>query len=141
MTVNYEVMLEQLSQLLNEQGDYCDFGCSEDLVDEMIIRAKELFPTKPYCAVARWSWADIEVDSELAGAIREAGLKPSFIYSSRLISDEKNRWEKEICIRTSLLADFQPPCFFCSRNTVYILCGTGVRLKVIPAVFNNLFLD
>lgn len=141
MTLNYEVMLEQFSQLLNEQGEYCDFGCAEEKVDEMVVRAKELFPNKPCCIVGRWCWANVEVDPKHEIEIKEAGLKPCFIYANRVISDDKKRWAENTCIRTTLLQEFHPPCIFSSKNTNYILCGTGVRLTVIHAVYNNFTFD
>jgi hypothetical protein len=141
MTLNYKVMLEQFAQLLNEQGDYCDYGCSEDKVEEMIARARDLFPNKPCCVVGRWCWADIEFDPEHEKLINAAGFKTCFIYANRVIADEKKRWSENTCIRTTLLVEFHPPCIFSSKNTNYILCGQGVRLKVIPPVYSNFHFD
>lgn len=42
------ILLEQLAQLVSGRGDPCDFGCEEDEVETFIVRAKELFPNKPY---------------------------------------------------------------------------------------------
>ncbi|MDO9519356.1 MAG: 3'-5' exonuclease [Pseudohongiella sp.] len=92
MTLNYEVVLAQFSQLLNEVADYCDLGCSEKIVDEIVPRDKELFPIKPCCVAGRWCWADIDVDPQHEIDTVESGFKPCFIYANRVISDDRKRW-------------------------------------------------
>lgn len=141
MTLRGELMLEQFAQLLNEQGDYCDYGCSEGMVEQTIALARELFPEKPCCVVARWCWADVEIDPRQAQEIEDAGLKPCFLYANKVVFDERKRWAEGSFVRTTLLEAFHHQCIFSSQNTNYILCGPGVRLTVIPAVYNDFLPD
>lgn len=129
-------MLEQYSQLLNQVGDYCDYGCTEDKVYEMMVLAKKLFPNKPCSIVASWCWADMDVDGDNRLVMETIGLKPCFIFANKVIHDARNSGDYEgYCIRTTLLEDFIHPCIFSSRDTNYILLGAGVRLKVIQDLY------
>jgi hypothetical protein len=140
VTLKDKLKLEQISKLVNHQGDYCDYGCSDEMVSQMIALAKEMFPNKPCCVVGRWCWVDIELETQLESEISAAGRQPCFIYASRVISDDRKRWAENTCIRTTLLQEFHHQSIFSSQNTNYILCGPGVRLSVIPAVYNELML-
>tara|TARA_R110002167_G_scaffold254359_2_gene460573 strand:+ start:22052 stop:22495 length:444 start_codon:yes stop_codon:yes gene_type:complete len=137
VTPKDKLKLEQISKMVNHQGDYCDYGCSEEMVNKMISLAKEMFPNKPCCVVGRWCWVDIELEPQDENALMTAGLNPSFIYASRVISDDRQRWEENTCIRTTLLQKFHHQSIFSSQNTNYILCGPGVRISVIPAVYSD----
>lgn len=132
--------LERFEVLLNTQGQYCDYGCSEENVRQMITYAKKLFPNKPYCVVAQWCWADVDLkgDSSLAEGMRHRDILPCFIYATQILHDEANRWSMNTPVRTSLLVSFHHHCIFVTRNTSYILLGLGVRLKVAPSAFVNL---
>ena len=141
MTPKDKLKLEQISKMVNRQGDYCDYGCSEEMVSQMIAIAKETFPNKPCCVVGRWCWVDIELEPQHEIVLKARGLKPSFIYANRVISDDRRRWAEYTCIRTTLLQKFHDQCIFSSQNTNYILCGCGVRLKVIPEIYNDLMLE
>ena len=137
MQLKDKQMLEQISNLKNEKGDYCDFGCSEKSIDRMIAQAKKLFPKKPCRVVSRWCWADVEIDPQHALEIREAGLQPCFIYANNILYDERDPFAAGMTVRTTLLVDFRNQCIFSSQNTNYILCGSGVRLTVLPQVYND----
>lgn len=141
MTPKTKQLIEQFAQLYNEEGDPCDFGCREESVEEMIVHAKELFPSKPFCVVSRWCWADVDTDVRLAEEFQRTGIQPCFIYANKIIRDEMDRWAEGSCVRTSFLAAFHEGCIFSTRSTNYLLVGPGVRLKVLPQVLTNLVFD
>ncbi|MEX1196359.1 MAG: hypothetical protein WEB57_00675 [Pseudohongiellaceae bacterium] len=139
MTIENDPIVRQYVRLIHGQGDYCDFGCSKNDVEAMIARAKELFPRKPYCVASGWTWADIEIDPRQADEVAQAGVHPAFIYADNILSDEADRWAQGSCVRTTLLVAFHENCIFSTRNTSYILVGSGTRLKVAPAVYNGIY--
>lgn len=136
MTINKNLMLEQYSQLLNQVGDYCDYGCTEDQVYEMMVLAKKLFPNKQRSIVSNWCWADIDIDGNDRYAIETMDLEPCFIFANKIIYDTQNRVDYEgYVVRSTLLEDFIHPCIFSTLHTSYILLGAGVRLKVSQDIY------
>lgn len=140
MESNTQSILDQIDRLVNLEGDPCDFGCNEADVDAMIARAKELFPNKPYCIVTSWCWADISSDQAFMGAVRELGSEPCFIYADCVLADEIGRIAKGSFVKTSLLVSFHHNCIFSTRNTLYILVGSGTRMTVSREAFSQLIL-
>jgi hypothetical protein len=132
-------LIGQASRLVNGKGDPFDAGCREDEVQDMIRYCKHLHPDKPFCLVANWCWADLDIDPLLIERLKSAGVQPAFVYSSHIIEDERKRWDAALSVKTGLLTEFHKNCIFETRNTFYILVGEGSRLRVDPVVYNNLF--
>lgn len=131
-------LLEQFSRLLNGDGDPSDLGC-HGTVAELLARSHEIFPGVPVCVVRDWVWADISMSEELTALLRGTrNLEPAFLYSEGVQFDEKGRFWQGSVVRTSLLAQFKAPCFFRTRNTLYVMQGRGVRLSVEPDVFTSM---
>jgi hypothetical protein len=133
------IIIEQISRLVNGDGDSCDFGCSQNDVPEMITLAKKMFPSKPYRVVTYWCWGDFDIPTEQIEGVKQRGVEPSFIYASSVTEDEVDPANEGFCVKTSLLVEFHLNCLFVTRNTVYILSGKGSRMKVKPAAYNSLF--
>ncbi|MED5530705.1 MAG: hypothetical protein VYA99_10170 [Pseudomonadota bacterium] len=138
--MNYKVnpIVNQITQLISGKGVPCDLGCLETEIDLRITRAKELFPGKSYCVVSQWTWADIDVQSKDAAKFRKSDIKPHFIYADNVVDDEARRWRKGSSVTTTLMVSFNENCIFCTRNTSYILMGTGTRMSVLPDVYIQL---
>jgi len=128
----------QIFRLVYGEGDACDLGCAIEDIPKMISLSKKMVPIKPYRVVRHWCGGDLEVDvSELEG-IKQAGMKPAFIYAGELMEDERGEWRKGVAVKTTLLVEFHLDCLFITRNTAYILVGTGRRMTVNWDVFLNL---
>lgn len=134
-----EDILEQASRLVNCDGDPCDFGCAEKDLPRAIALGKELYPGRPYRVARNWCWADLDVDEQDAKYLDEEGVLPAFLFAGEVIEDERNPEGAVIAVKTSLLVEFRNNCLFTTRNTIYILLGTGSRLVVSPIVFHSLF--
>lgn len=129
--------LRQWIKVVHGDGTPCDYGCTEEKVDAMIARARQLYPQKPYCVVADWTWGDIEIDPRQADEVAQEGVLPAFVYGGKIIRDEADRWAEGACVRTTLLVAFHDECIFSTRNSNYILLGPGARLTVGPSVYNG----
>jgi len=131
-------LIAQALRLVNAQGDPCDYGCSERELNNMIAYCQEMFPSKPYCAVKEWCWADLEIDNHQLEEARSEGVYPCFVYASYIIEDQAGRWSTGFSVRTTFLTEFHKNCLFVTRNTAYVLVGKGSRMTVAPAVYKNL---
>lgn len=129
--------LNQADRVFNNDGDSCDFGCTENAASEMIAYVKANFPSYPFCVVSDWVWVDINVSKEVIEALESRGLKPSVIYAHRVINDEAGRAFESV--RTTLLQDFHKNCVFLSRNTAYILQGQATRVPIDSIVYARIF--
>lgn len=129
--------LSQADRILNNAGDSCDFGCSENAVSEMIEYIKTNLPEYPYCIISDWTWIDINVSKEALEQIDKRGLKPCAIYANKVIEDEAGRPFESV--RTTLLQGFHKNCIFLSRNTAYILLRPETRITVEYPVFASIF--
>jgi hypothetical protein len=136
--VSSDNLIRQTSRLVDGRGDPCDFGCTEEDLPSKIQLAKAMFPEKPYCAVAKWCWGDLDVSPGMAEEISQAGMQPSFVFANEIVEDEAGRWNKGLSVKTTLLVGFHERCLFVTRNTAYILVETGSRMTVAPAVYVNL---
>jgi hypothetical protein len=132
-------LIAQASRLVNVRGDPFDAGCREEELQDMVTYCKHLRPDKPFCLIASWCWADLDLDPLATEQLKNAGVQPAFVFSSHIIEDEAKRWQKALSVKTGLLTEFHRNCIFETRNTFYILVGEGSRLSVAPAVYNNLF--
>jgi len=130
---------EQMLRLVCGKGESCDLGCSIEKIPEMILLSKKMVPTKPYRVVRHWCWGDIDLDMLGLKHIKQAGIEPSFIYADEIMEDERGDVRRGIAVKSTLLVKFHLDCLFVTRNTAYILVGTGRRMTVKPAVYLNLF--
>jgi len=131
-------LLEQFSRIINGDGDPSDLGC-HGTVEELLARSHEIFPGVPVCVVSDWVWVDISMSEEMIARLRsERNLEPALLYSESVQFDKKGRFGHGSVVRTSLLTQFKAPCFFRTRNTLYVMQGTGVRLSVEPDVITSM---
>lgn len=128
-------LLNEFADLIDGAGDPCDFGCDLDTLEQQISRARELYPDKPVRAVSDWVWADIRANPELRLILEQRGLQPAFLYSGNLLYCDQGTCMPGTALRTSMLKSFSSPCFFCTKNTCYVLVGTGARTSVDKDVF------
>jgi len=137
--MNINELINQAQSVFNNQGDHCDFGCSQNLTPCMIEYIKEHLPHYQYCVISNWRWVDIDVSDEVRKKLKVRGFKPSFLYSDSVEEDEKMRGFKSV--RTTYLKSFHNNCIFLTKNTAYILRGPGTRMTVDAAVFASIFFD
>lgn len=105
----------------------------------MIEYIKEHLPHYQYCVISNWRWVDIDTSEKARKKLKERGLKPCFLYSASVVEDEKIRGFKSV--RTTFLKSFHKNCIFLTKNTAYILQGSGTRITIEAAVFASIFSD
>jgi hypothetical protein len=127
------------SPLVQAQGSKCNYGCDYDQLPEIIAYTKQRFPDKPYCVVKNWTWLEITAaNGELDGTGGASGdVNSSVLYIGEIIADEAHRPRLGPMMRTSALCEFHRDCIFVTKNTAYILCGSGNRTKVSAGLMTN----
>ena len=102
--------LKEMTDFLYGEGEPMQGGTFT--VEEAKVQGKAFAKFKPYRVVRDWIWAEVDVDEKIV----------------------KANW-----VRTTPLTKFTPPCFFETRNTVYILVGEGKRkttsMNAIMSIF------
>jgi len=117
--------LKEMTDLLYGEGEPMQGG---NLTLEEAIEQGQVFAKyKPYRIVRNWIWADLEMDDKIVKDLERRDLKPVMIYAHEVMYDSSQRFELGNWVRTTPLTKFTPPCFFETRNTLYILVGEGKR--------------
>lgn len=102
-------------------------GCQLSIPDAVAL-ANLHFPSSPYCLVADWAVLDINVTTRQRKALADRGLNPALVYALTVIYDSKGRFPPGDWVRTTLALSFSHACLFETKNTVYVLMGSGRRL-------------
>jgi len=108
--------------------------------DEILIEhVKGLYPRKPYCLVEDWTVFRVEATEDELSKIQAAGQLPMVVFAHNVLFDSQRRFDVGDWIRSTLAISFQDGFLFETRNTVYILTGSGhektVSLKTILSFF------
>ncbi len=130
--------VESISAMLFEAGTPMDAGWQGPINDALHEKIKAI-TNKPYCIVKDWQWWDLSGSEEVKQMLLKRGQHPSLIYSHFVIEDELGRFMAGDNVRTSLLNSFQPPAFFETGNTLYVLVGPGTRKTVSPSDVASIF--
>ena len=87
------------------------------------------FPSRAYCLVADWAILDLDITTRQRKAITDRQLIPALVYALTVIQDSKGRFPPGDWVRTTLGVSFTHDCLFRTKNTVYVLMGSGRRLR------------
>lgn len=122
--------IQSIASLIYEPGEYFEFGCDEDDASKFVKVANEMFPDKPYCVARGWVIWDAIVTEEQRQALKTINIQPVFVYVNFVIEDEYGHLNRGHFRRSTALVEMVQPCFFITRNTVYVLVGPGTRKDV-----------
>ncbi len=95
--------------------------------DEAIRHVKSLSLLKPFCAVRKWIWIDLEMPDAVRTKIISDGLQPVMIYAHSVVFDSAMRFNPGDWVRSTPLVKFSDGYLFETQNTIYILIGQGTR--------------
>jgi hypothetical protein len=129
----------EVDRLLRDPGSAFEFGCPESDFEKFIQIAMEKYPGKPYCVVRDWVVWDIRTSVAEMKMFDANSIKPVMVHAKFVIDDKTGRLSYGHYRISTPLVEMTDPCFFVTRNTVYILAGRGTRKPVnardITAVF------
>ena len=119
--------LQQLQGIFDNTGDPTDYGCTKEELPAFKRRARNRYPGKPICVVADWKWLDARIFDEVnPDEVQEVDVQ--YLCARTILEDERNRPFNSVM--TTALNEFSEGCIFCTRNTAYILVGSGKRKLV-----------
>lgn len=105
--------------------------------DELIALSAKAFPGKPFCVVRRWILIDLIVTPEETEKLTQLGLLPATLFAHEVVLDSKGRFEPTMWARGNFGKSFTEGCFFETKDTVYLLLGSGLRKEAsVAAAFS-----
>lgn len=119
-----------VASLLRDPGVAFEFGCHESDSKNYIQLATEKYPGKPYCLVRDWVLWDIRTNDAEMKMFEANSVKPVIVHAKFVIDDQTERTKYGHYRISKPLVEMANPCFFVTRNTVYILSGSGTRKAV-----------
>ena len=119
------VTLEEISKLFYGAGEKVLGwqGTQEDLIS----LASKLFPGKAFCVVRHWILIDVTVTSDEREKLTKLGLLPATLFAHEIVLDSKGRFQPKMWVRSNFGKSFTQGCLFETKNTVYLLWGSGLR--------------
>ncbi len=122
-----EKSVHTLAELLHEPGEPFEFGIEESDSEKYTKLAAQYFSEKPCCVVRDWVIWDVVVAEKEAEAYKVNGFLPIILHAKFVIFDQSGRANHGDFRMSTLLTTLRDPCFFVTKNTVYILTGEGTR--------------
>ena len=125
------------NELLNDDHTFID-GVSLSL-DEARALVSERYPRKAYCLVEQWILFQADVSADDLAKIHAAGHLPLVVFAHRVIEDSRGRFQQGDWVRSSMCTSFDGSILAETKNTMYVLVGSGRRqtasLKTIFSFF------
>jgi hypothetical protein len=128
---------EGAKELLDGPGEarYGSLGSDEILMG--LVQA--LYPGKPYCLVEDWTILRAVVTDDELKKIQAAGQLPLVLFAHNVRFDSQRRFDVGDWMRSTFAISFEEGFLFETRNSVYVLMGSGheksVSLKTIFSFF------
>jgi len=129
------VTLDEISQLFYGAGSETPGweGSQEDLIS---LAAKS-FPGKAFCIVRQWILIDLSVTPDENEKLTMLGLLPATLFAHEIVLDSKGRFQPGMWLRSNFGKSFTEGCMFETKNTVYLLWGSGQRKEAtVGAAFS-----
>lgn len=120
--------LLRLQQLLSGQGEIinrCDLSV-EDATDFV----QRNFAEYSYCLVREWVLLELERCGEQYDALRSRGVEPVLVFARNVVFDSRERFNPGDWVRSTFLLRYEDEGLFFTRNTLYVLLGTGTRQRI-----------
>jgi hypothetical protein len=129
------VTLEEISQLLYGAGKQVPGW--KGTQDDLISLAAKTFPSKAFCVVKQWILIDLTVTPDEKEKLTNLGLLPATLFAHEVVLDSKGRFQPQMWVRSNFGKSFTEGCMFETKNTVYLLLGSGQRKEAtVGAAFS-----
>ena len=141
-----ETQLGDLVTAMHGPGQACDYGCSPAVavVQHWADFAQDLETGKRIVAVSGWCWWDLEFPpharEKIDALLARAEIKPVYLWANNVIFDTSRRFQPGSWVRTTALVKLHEHCIFETRNSLYLLVGSGTRAPVDIAIAHLLAL-
>ncbi|MFY1664106.1 DUF6957 family protein [Pseudomonas sp. Pseu.R1] len=107
-------------------------------LEDVLALARSRYRWMPCCVVEDWILFDVVVTEDELAKVHAAGCLPMIVYAHNVRHDDNRRFEPGNWVRSTIATEFSEGFLFVTRNTVYVLRGSGHRksasLKDIYAI-------
>lgn len=126
---------------LTDDGLFGDSGTpllgSDLSLEDVLAQARQRFKWVPLCVVKDWVILDAIVTDDERAKVKAAGCEPMFLFAHNVLHDDNRRFEPGHWVRSSMGTSFKDGYLFSTRNTIYVLVGSGYRKQSsIQAIFS-----
>ena len=132
-----DISIEEVSDFLTRAGEPIASVCEDEATGVAV--AQELCPGKQYCSVRQWIIVDLDISDTKRALVIEQGFQPILLYAHSVVTDSARRFSTGDWVRSTLLVALKNSYLFETKNSVYILLGTGSRKTVAPEVVTSIF--
>ncbi|WP_413309735.1 MULTISPECIES: DUF6957 family protein [unclassified Pseudomonas] len=102
------------------------------------MRVKERFPERSFCIVREgMCWIEFSASALIKEGMAALGELPALLLAGGIVHDSRDKFRLGRGVRTSFLTERHEGLFFITKNTVYVLLGSGRRKR---AQFDSLSL-
>lgn len=120
--------LVKLAQLVGGYGKPVQ-GC-ELSTEEAISLVQIRYPQLSFCLVKGWTVLDLETTDTELEALHSRNLEPVVIYALHVVFDSRGRFKTGDWVRSSFQMSLEDSGFFRTKNSVYVLLGSGTRQHI-----------
>ncbi|WP_432218049.1 DUF6957 family protein [Pseudomonas kribbensis] len=99
---------------------------AEDAIDFV----KSNFGEYSYCLVRDWTLLELDPSGEWYDALRSRGVEPVLVYARNVVLDSRERFNPGDWVRSTFQLRYEDEGLFFTRNTLYVLLGTGTRQRI-----------
>ncbi|MBI6947593.1 hypothetical protein HX788_21750 [Pseudomonas edaphica] len=117
--------LEEISRLLYGAGEEVTGWNSTQ--EDLIAVAAKTFPGKAFCVVKEWILIDLTVTPDEKEKLTRLGLLSMALLAHEIVLDSAGRFQPSMWVRSNFGVSFTEGCMFETKNTVYLLLGSGLR--------------
>jgi formate-dependent phosphoribosylglycinamide formyltransferase (GAR transformylase) len=107
-------------------------------LEDALALAKTRYRWMPCCVVEDWIIFDVVVTGVELAKVHAAGCLPMILFAHNVRHDDNRRFEPGSWVRSTIATKLDEGFLFVTRNTVYVLKGSGHRksasLKAIYAI-------
>ncbi|MNF98690.1 hypothetical protein D3C84_815610 [compost metagenome] len=127
--------LEEVGQLFYGEGETTP-GWEGSQADLVSLAARS-FPGKAFCVVRQWILIDLIVTPDEEEQLTNLGLLPITLFAHEIVLDSKGRFQPGMFVRSNFGLSFTEGSMFETKNTVYLLWGSGQRKEAtVGAAFS-----
>ncbi|WP_256589028.1 hypothetical protein [Pseudomonas sp. HMWF021] len=99
-------------------------------VEDAIDFIQSNFGEYSYCLVRDWTLLELDPSGGWYDALRSRGLEPVLVYARNVVVDSRERFNRGDWVRSTFQLRYEDEGLFFTRNTLYVLLGTGTRQSI-----------
>jgi hypothetical protein len=124
--------IEDVAGFYAEKGTPSCLGCDESEIEKWISYCEDHYADKGICTVKKWMIVECTYSEPAKAKLREMGLLPFVMHANCVVWDSKNRWRTGSFASSYFLVELSENCLFVTKNTAYILIGSGHKKFISP---------